>query len=159
MPIEPLALTTAIITLSNTLKQVINLLNDFAKVEKKVDDIRKDCALTQKILDYIQEQLDSDNKLPTFLIYGVHNQTQRPSKAGVNLERVLRENLQQLQLDLNALIKEIGGLTEPSSKGSRLGSWVEKGRVAWKMSYLEGVQQTIGTKRRELEMIRYNLSL
>ena len=159
MPIEPLTLTTAIITLSNTLKRVITLLSDFAKVEKKVNDIRKDCALTQKILDYIQEQLDFDNKLGPLFIDAVHSRTLRPSKAGADLERGLRETLQQLQLDLNVLIKEIGGLTEPCSKGSKLGSLIEKGRVAWKMSYLEGVQKTIGTKRRELEMIRYSLSL
>ncbi|KAK0710468.1 hypothetical protein B0T21DRAFT_78033 [Apiosordaria backusii] len=160
MSMEPLTITTAIITLSKTLQQVITLLSDFANADKKVAEIRRDLVLTESLLKYIHQQESRQNSPPTLSIDGSSERsTRRRSNAGVHLSHVLRDNISQLQLDLQCFAQELSNLAKPCSAGSKVGKIVANGKVAWKMSYLEGMQQKIVNKRMQLELIRNSLEV
>jgi hypothetical protein len=68
MAADPLTITTAIITLTNTLQRVISLLENFANAERRVAEIKRDCVLTHSVLQYIGQQLASSREPPTLLI-------------------------------------------------------------------------------------------
>ncbi|KAK4176681.1 ankyrin repeat-containing domain protein [Triangularia setosa] len=160
MSMEPLTITTAIITLSKTLQQVVTLLSDFANADKKVAEIRRDLELTQSVLKYIHEQENKQNSPPTLSIDDDPRPSRRrASNAGVHLSHVLRDNISQLQLDLQCFSEELSKLAKPCSPGSKVGKIVANGKVAWKMSYLERMQQSIVNKRMQLELVRNSLEI
>lgn len=146
MVLEPITITTAIITLSNTLERVIRLLNNFANAGSTVTDIRRDCVLTGSILGYIQQQLNS-RAPPTLSIDGSDTQD-----AGINLQRVLKDNVEQLQLDLNVLETELSALGDPSPRDTIIGKLVARGQISWKMSNLRAMHQKIVSKQSQFQL-------
>lgn len=151
MAVEPITITTAIITLSNTLQRVTRLLNNFANAERTIADIKRDCVLTESVLEYIQQQLDS--KAPPILrIDGSNTQD-----AGINLQNVLKDNVEQLQLDLNVLETELSALSDPCRPDTRIGKLVARGQVSWKMSNLTAMHQKIVTKQWQLQLVLSSL--
>jgi hypothetical protein len=151
MAIEPITITTAIITLSNTLERVIGLLNNFANAEKIVADIKRDCVLTKSVLEYIRQQLDSKAP-PTLRIDGPNAQD-----AGISLQNVLEDNVEQLQLDLSVLETELSALSDPCQPDTRIGKLVARGQVSWKMANLRTMQQKIVTKQWQLQLVLSSL--
>ncbi len=155
MAVEPLSITTGIITLVNTLHHVTTLLADFKDAPKKVLDIRSDCEFTQSILENIRQQLRS-SVLPTLLIDGAESEDQDASP-GVNLANLLQDNVYQLQLDISALLEEIERLSPSSGHESKIGGWISKGIIGWRMPYLSAMQQKILSKRYQLQLVQSNL--
>jgi hypothetical protein len=178
MACDPLTITTSIITLTNTLQRVISLLEDFANAERRVAEIKRDCALTHSVLQYIGQQLASSRELPTlqidsggnsngYRIWTLRNaQAASPrewtalfqdaggnSDAGINLRNVLEDNVTQLQADLNVLAHELEALRGPCPPETRIGRLIARGQITWKMSYLERMRQSIVSKRMQLELV------
>jgi hypothetical protein len=177
MACDPLTITTSIITLTNTLQRVISLLENFANAERRVADIKRDCVLTQSVLQYIGQQLASSREPPTLLIDSGGNnsnghrslrnaQAASPregtalfqdaggnSDAGINLRNVLEDNVTQLQADLNVLAHELEALRGPWSPETRTGRLIARGQITWKMSNLERMRQRIVSKRMQLELV------
>ncbi|KAK3349007.1 ankyrin repeat-containing domain protein [Lasiosphaeria hispida] len=150
---DPLSIITAIITLGKTLQDVSTLLSDFSNAPRKIVEIRRDCEFTKSVLENITQQIES-NVLPPLLIDGDRNET----SAGLNLANLLQDNVEQLALDIDALLAEIEKMrpSSPSAK-SKLGRLLADGAVAWKTSYLEGMQQSILTKRNQLLLVESSL--
>ncbi len=158
---EPLALTTAIITLSNTLQRAITLLRNFANAREKLVEIERDITLTQRVLEYLQQQLESSSP-PTLLIDRTDGgagagQGTGTRDAGINLASILRDNVVQLQLDLDAFVKELTALGMAWHPETRLGRLLANGHVAWRMTYLDAMRQRIVAKRMQLELVRNSL--
>lgn len=148
---EPLAVTTAIITLTRTLKSVIEALDNFAKSHKTVQAIRSDCNLTSVVLKCITEQLNV-TALPAFV-----TDADGDLDAGIDLQNLLDDNVKQLELEVNALAAELKALEGPGNPDTKLGRLVRKGQVAWKLPYLNTMHQKINTKRMQLEVVNNTL--
>ncbi|KAK4664037.1 uncharacterized protein QC763_500600 [Podospora pseudopauciseta] len=155
---DPLTITTSILTVGATLQQVINLLGNFTNAGTKIAEIQRELNLTAGVLNYIQEQENNNNSPPTLSIDdNAGRPSRRRSNAGVHLSNILRDNISQLQLDLQCFAGELSKLAKPCSSGSKVGRVVANGKVAWKLSYLEKMQHSIVNKRKELEFIRNSL--
>ncbi|KAK0649777.1 ankyrin repeat-containing domain protein [Cercophora newfieldiana] len=155
MAVEPLSMTTAIITLANTLERVINLMNDIQDAPRKIVEIKTDCNLTQGVLRSIRRQLRATEVvLPTLRIYGSEDED-----AGVNLANLLRDNVDQLQLDLNSLLSELKRLDRSGNSESRIYGWISRGVLGFRMSYLTTMQRNIATKRGQLQLVQSSLRM
>ncbi|KAK4119132.1 ankyrin, partial [Parathielavia appendiculata] len=152
MAVDPVTITTAIITLIDALQRAISLLDDFTNAERRVAVIRNDLVLTHSVLQYIRQQLASAREPPTLLIEGDGN-----PDATVNLRNILRDNVTQLQADVNALTDELEALGGPGRPETRIGRLIARGQVAWRMSYLERMDQSIVSKRMQLELVHNSL--
>ncbi|KAK1753203.1 ankyrin repeat-containing domain protein [Echria macrotheca] len=150
---DPLSITTAIITLGNTLHRVVTLLSDFKNAPAKVQEVQRDCAFTQGVLENIQQQLKS-TVLPTLSGDGTDG---GQGSAGLNLAKLLEDNVIQLQLDIRALLDEIELMTSPGVSESKIGKWLSKTNVAWKTQYFSDMQQQILTKRSQLQLVESSL--
>ncbi|GAB1314688.1 hypothetical protein MFIFM68171_04898 [Madurella fahalii] len=155
MAVDPLTITTSIITLSKTLHQAIHLLSDFGSAEEKVAEIKRNCALTASVLDYLQQQLKSSVP-PKLLIDGADRAAADPD-VGINLAAILKDNVSQLQLELDVFVVELASLRKPCLTETRIGRLLSNGLVAWKMSYLEAMDHKIVRKRMQLELVLNNL--
>jgi len=155
MAVDPLSITTAIITLGNTLERAVNLLNDIQDAPQKIVDIKSDCNLTQGVLKSIRRQLKATEvALPT-----LHIQGRKDGDAGVSLANLLRDNVDQLQLDLNSLLDELERLDRSGNSESRIYGWISRGVLGFRMSYLVGMQRKIVTKRGQLQLVQSSLQL
>jgi len=147
---DPLSITTAIITLGNTLDRAITLLANFKNAPNNFLDIKRDCDITQGVLEVINQQI-KHTALPTLRIDGDQD------ASGVNLARLLQDNVHQLQLDLNTLVDELERLSSPSGRESKIGGWMLKGAIGWQMPNLLAMQQKIVTKRTQLQLVQSTL--
>lgn len=155
MAVDPLSITTAIITLGNTLERAINLLNDIQDAPRRLVEIKTDCNLTQGVLSSIRRQLRAtEATLPTLHIYGSEDED-----AGVNLANLLRDNVDQLQLDLNSLLSELERLGRTRNSESRIDGWMARGALGLRMSYLTAMQRNIVTKRGQLQLVQNSLQM
>lgn len=158
---EAVALTTSIITLYNTLQRVIRFLSKFPNARGNADEIRGDCTLTQAVLGYLQQELEPNSAL-ALLVDGHHGAVVNGTgsqDARSNLKNILRQNIEQLQLDVDAFVRELESLSRPERPDTRLGKLLESGLVAWKLPYLQAMHQRITTKRTQLEHVRNTLQL
>jgi hypothetical protein len=152
---DPLSITTAIITLSNTLERAISLVNDIQDAPQKLLDIKADCNITKEILRSIRRHLRATEAvLPTLHIYGNDEQN-----AGFSLANLLRDNVDQLQLDLNSLLEELSRLDRSGNSESRIYGWVNRGVLGFRMPYLVGMQKKIVTKRGQLQLVQSSLQM
>lgn len=155
MAVDPLSITTAIITLANTLERAINIVSNIKDAPQKLLDIKADCNLTHGVLKSIRRQLTATEVvLPTLKICGNDDQD-----AGVNLASLLRDSVDQLQLDLNSLLGEMERLDRSGNSESRIYGWVSRGVLGFRMSYLVGMHRKIVTKRGQLQLVQSSLQL
>ena len=145
---EPLAVTTAIITLARALKSIVTVIDNFANAHQTVLDIGRDCNLTSVVLNCIADQLRV-TALPAFVTDPDGNLDAR-----IDLQSLLDDNVKQLQLEVNALAAELKALGDP---GTKRGGLIMRGQVAWKSSSLNTMHQKIVTKRMQLEMVNNTL--
>ncbi|KAK0729629.1 ankyrin repeat-containing domain protein, partial [Lasiosphaeris hirsuta] len=150
---DPLSIITGIITLGSTLQNVSTLLSNYSNADKRIEEIRRDCEFTHCVLENIKQQLQS-NVLPPLrqLSEGESNDT----STGLNLANFLQDSVEQLTLDIKAFLAEIEKLSPSQNADSKLG-WLADGKVAWKTSYLKGMQQRISTKRDQLQAVENSL--
>lgn len=152
---DPLSVVTSIITLSNTLKSFTRLIADYSSADETVANIRSTCELATLVLANIQEQLDA-NVRPTLLRKN-SNTGLAGSRAGVDLADVLRNNVSQLQLDVNLLVGEVKTLFNPEHPPSRVGEWRSSTTLVWRKPYLEGMHGRIQSKLNQLQLVQNNL--
>ncbi|KAL2136887.1 hypothetical protein VTI74DRAFT_613 [Chaetomium olivicolor] len=151
-PLAPLAITTAIITLSRAFSQVIGILQDFANAERSIGEIRRDCVLTKNVLQFLEEQLQRRRELPPTIPPGSN------TSASISLINVLNDNVVQLQSDVEVFLRELQSLSRPCRPNTRFGRFLERGQVAWNLSNLEAMRQRIVMKRMQLEVIARTLN-
>lgn len=157
---DPLSIVTSIITLSNTLRVFAKLISDYTSADATVRDIRSTCELADLVLNNIKEQLDA-NILPTLLESDNSSGSGSPTgtrSTGVDLADALRNNVKQLQVDVNDLVDELNTLFDPQRPASRIGEWKSSGVVAWKKNYLEGMHARIQSKLTQLQLVQHNLT-
>ncbi|KAK3900291.1 ankyrin repeat-containing domain protein [Staphylotrichum tortipilum] len=149
---EPLAITTAIITLSRTLRSVVRVLDDFANAHQTVLDIKRDCDLTTGVLECIREHI-AVTPLPALA-----TDPDEPPDVRIDLNNLLDDNVHQLQVEVTALADQLKALKSPGSPDTKLGRLVMRGQVTWKLSYLNTMHQKIVTKRMQLEVVLNTLN-
>ncbi|KAM7192337.1 Ankyrin repeat-containing domain protein [Naviculisporaceae sp. PSN 640] len=157
---EPVSIVTSIITLSGTLRTLVGLVNDYTSADETVSDIRSTCEFADIVLNNIKEQLDAHIR-PTSLAPDNANGSGSPvgtRSSAVDLSDVLRNNVKQLQIDVNVLLKEVETLFDPDRPASRVGEWTARGTVVWRRSYLQGMHARIQSKLTQLQLVQNNLT-
>jgi ankyrin repeat protein len=153
MAVDPISITTAIITLGNTLERAINILNDIQDAPRKIVEIKTDCSLTLGVLSSIRRQLRATEVvLPTLRIHGSEEED-----AGLSLANLLRDNVDQLQLDLNSLLNELERLDRTGNSESRMYGWISTSLLGFRMSYFTAMRRNIVTKRGQLQLVQISL--
>jgi len=152
---EPLSIVTSIITLSRTLQSFTGLVADYSSADITVANIRSTCELATFVLANIQEQLNA--KVYPSLLRARSNGSSTGTSAAVNLANVLKNNVSQLQVDVNILVDEVENLFRPDHPVTRVGEWRSSTTVVWRKSYLEGMHGRIQTKLTQLQMVLTNL--
>ena len=156
MSVDPFTLSTAIIALSEALSRVILLFNGLINAEEMAEVLRKDCAVTKEVLDHIQQQLAASEVPREVRIDG-----SRASDAtgSINLCNVLRDIVEQLQLDIDVLEAQLLPLRGPGHPETRIGRLLGRGQVAWRLQYLSRTHQRILTQREHLQLVLISLNL
>jgi hypothetical protein len=151
---DPLSITTAVLTLGGavgqTLTQLQALRESFADAPGIIADIENDCRVTKSVLEATRQRQGSDD-LPTLQIEDDDDDAAR----GVNMEEILRANVAQLQLDIDALLSELTRFN--TSHQSKIGRLIHRGRMAWEVPYLTAMHNKILAKRRQFELVENNL--
>lgn len=157
---DSLSVVTSIVTLSNTLSALAGLVGDYTSADDTIRDIRSTCDLTDIILNNIKEQLDA-GIWPGPLVPENSNGSGSPTgtrSSSVDLAAVLRNNVTQLQIDVNFLVDEVRTLFNPTRPASRLGEWTSRGTLEWRRSYLQGMHARIQSKLTQLQLVQNNLT-
>lgn len=152
-PIDTLGSTVAIIRLSRTFQRVISLLSNFTNAERTIAEIEGDCLVTESVLKYIREQLVS-MATSTPLTEG-----HKTWEAGTYLHHLLKDNVEQLQLDADILENELSDFSGPPHLETRLGRLVAKGQLIRRMPMLRAIHRSIVTKRLQLQLVFTSLKL
>jgi hypothetical protein len=151
---DPLSLATAVLALGGavgqTLKQLQTLRESFTDAPRIIADIENDCRVTKSVLDATVQRLNSDD-LPTLQI----EDNGDGAVKGVSMEEILRANVAQLKLDIDVLFSELARFN--TTRQSKIGSLIQRGRMAWEVPYLTAMHNKILAKQRQFEFVESNL--
>lgn len=137
---DPLSITTAIVALGSTLIQLQILRANFTDAPDIIAVIENDCRVTTCVLEATKQVLSPRSKDD-----GDHD-TPR-----VNMEDILRDNVAQFQLDIDALLSELKKLN--TTHASRIGRLIQRGRMAWELRYLTAMHNKILAMQRQFEFM------
>jgi hypothetical protein len=136
---EPLSLGTAVVGLVQLLGQVVTQLDRiktaFHDAPKTISDIRDDCYVTKSVLEFTEEKLN-----------------QLPADGDVSMASLLRSNVAQLKVEIDALLLELAKFNK--THVSKIAQLANQGKMAWKEPYLNQMYKKILDKRTQFQVIQ-----
>jgi hypothetical protein len=142
MAVDPGTVVAAIQILGTTLQGVASIITGLKNAPAQIQSFKRDCDFTRLLLASIRCEDATNDAADT--------NREDTVTSPVNLRRLLRDTIRQLQFEVDELLRELTKLPKSESK---IGRWVSNGVVVWKRPYLDGMQQKIQTKQTHLQLV------
>jgi hypothetical protein len=142
---EPLSITTGIITLYSTLLQLKKFKNSYTKAPQTISDIERDCSITLKIIRKAKSRLD---RLDRVLTVDDHINDESIKRDLVDNIEELKPQILSLQNDLkrflelpNTNLHQLKSLVTRTSQVDRLNDWHKK--IVERRKHFERLQREL----------------